>query len=474
MKAISTTISAYGLLLKRTASIALLGALIALALVALPIARVFAEDQAGLKLSLRDAVSMAERNNETLLMAIEDEKMARGAVREAWAGALPNITLQGTYQSNFKKPVFFLGPGDSGRIEIGGDLETQGALRLDQVLYAFGRLGSAIKFAGIYKSIASLGVENARSEVIFAAQEAYYRVLLVQKVAGIQRESLRLTRSHLDQVDQKYKQGTASRFERLRAEVEVKNREPAVIQAENNLALSIQDLKRVLGIDDGQAPVLTDSLTYSPTEIAEDDAVAEALARRPAMLSLRLNVEGKRKLLKIEKAGMFPIISLYGQVQLQGQSERNRPLGSFEERNRVISSSAGLALSMPIFDGLRTLGRVRQARAGLRRSEYEMEQARKGIRLEVIKAVQDLESLKREYESQAATVGLAEETYKIAETRFRSGISTQLELSDAGTALDYARTMFAETLYRHNVAAAHLDRALGRTIQRVTDGEQER
>ncbi len=417
---------------------------------------------------------MAERKNETLLIALEDEKKARGVVREAWAGTLPSITLQGIYQGNFKKPVFFLGPGDSGRIEIGGDVETQGVVRLDQVVYAFGRVGSAIKFAGIYKDIASLGVENARSQVTYAAREAYYRILLMEKVATIQHESLEQARSHLAVVDDKYTQGTASRFERLRAEVEVKNREPAVIQAENDLALSIQDLKRVLGLDGSEDPVLTDSLTYAPIEIGEEDAVAEAMVHRPEMLSLKLNVEGRRRILTVEKAGMFPILSVYGQVQLQGQSGKDDLLGPFAERNRAVSSSAGLALSMPIFDGLRTLGRVRQARAELRRSEYEAEQARKGIRLEVIKAVQDLESLKREYQSQVATVGLAEETYRIAETRFQSGISTQLELSDTGTALDYARTMFAETLYRYNVAVANLERVLGRTSRLGTEGEQER
>lgn len=417
-----------------------------------------------IRLSLEEAVSLAGRNNETLLMAVEDEKRADGVVREAWAGALPSVTLAGTYQRNFDLPVFFItSDSTTTKLEIGGDLETAGQLRLDQVLYAFGRVGNAVKFAGIYKDIASLGVSNARSQVIYAATEAYYRVLLMEKIADIQRQSLRQAESHLKDIEQKHAQGTVSRFDLLRAQVEVKNREPQVIEAENDLALSVEDLERIVGLAGQGRVVLTDTLTYHPVEIGEENAIGEAMAKRPEMLSLALNVEGKRRLLAIEKAGRLPILGLYGQLQFQGQSDADDPLGSFDKENRAFSTSAGLALSIPIFDGLRTRGRISQARAALKHAEHQLEEARKGVRLEVSKAVRDLASLKKEYESQVATVGLAEEAYRIAETRFRSGLSTQLELTDAETALDLAKTNFAQTLYRYDVAVANLERAVGRT-----------
>ena len=456
---------------KRTAaawsSALLVTTLVSSLITLLPAHHLSAEETGAVRLSVADAVALAGKNNETLLKALEDEKKAAGAVKEAWAGALPNVTLGGTYQDNFKQPVFFIATDTSTiELKVGGDIETAGQIRLDQVLYAFGRVGNAVKFAGIYRNIASLGVENARGQVTYAAKEAYYRVLLMDQVARIQHESLKQAQSHQLEIEQKYSQGTASRFDLLRAQVETKNREPGVIQAENNLDLSIQDLKRILGLPKDEDPVLTDSLAYRPVQMGEEEAVAEAMEHRPELLSLMLNVEGKRKLLAIEKAGMYPIIGVYGQVQFQGESNSDDPLGAvFDEDKRVISSSAGISISVPLFDGFRTVGRVRQARADLKRAEYELAEARKGLTLEISKAVRDLASYEKEYESQVATVGLAEEAYKIAETRFRSGLSTQLELTDAETALDLAKTNYATTLYGHNVAAANLERALGRTSQ---------
>ena len=433
-----------------------------------------AAGQSPRRLGVDDAVALARQHNEQLLIAREDAARARGAVREAWAGALPQVTLQGTYQGNFTKPAFFA-PEEfgGGKVEMGSDIEVNGALRLDQVLYAFGRVGNAIDFAKIYEAAAAEGVALARGEVTFAAREAYYRVLLLARVAVIRRQSLDQARSHLERAEAMHAQGLLSDFELLRARVEVKNREPVLIAAENDAALARQDLQRVLGIDGEPAPVLTDSLAFRPFAVTEAEALAEAYASRPELRGLELGITGREKVLAIEKAGRLPILGFFGQVALQGAADGDKPLDPFTADHRAVSTSAGISLSLPLFDGFRTRGKVQQASAQLRRAEFELSQARKGVRLEVTKALQDLASIAREHEAQRATVDLAAEAYRIAETRYASGLSTQLELGDAETELDFARTLHAETLYRYNVALAALERALGRDARAAADPSAE-
>jgi outer membrane protein TolC len=429
-----------------------------------------------LPLSLKDAVALAEKRNESLLMAIEDRTKAGAQVKEAYSGVLPNVELRADYRFNFTKPAFFA-PEEfgGGKFEIGSDYEVTGQIRLDQTLYAFGRVGNAVEFAKVYKKITELGVADARSRVVFDAKRAYYTVLLAEEVAAIRRRSLEQARSHLRDIEQKFEQGTMSRFDLLRAQVEVKNREPELISAENDLSLAVQDLNRLLDIEPEVTPVLLDTLAYAPMEISEDRAVAEAFERRPEIKSLELNVEGRSRLLAIEKAGRLPTLDLYGQILYQGQADDD-VLDPFRSRNRAVSTFAGISLTLPIFDGLRTKARIQQARADLRRSEHELEMARKAVSLEVLKAVKDLQSLKRSYEAQLATVSLAEETYLIAETRFKNGLSTQLELTDAETALDAARANYANTLFEYDLAIAALERTLGRTAgtgSEDTDGRME-
>ncbi len=417
-------------------------------------------------LSLDQATALALQYNETLLIALAEEARAGGAVREAYAGALPSVALQASYQRNFSLPAFYA-PEEfgGGKIEIGSDVEVQGGVRLDQTLYAFGRIGNAVDYAKIYRRIAGLGVDRARSEVVFITRQAYDRVLLAERFVEIRRRSLEQARAHETNVEAKFNQGMASQFEFQRAQVEVRNREPELIQAENDLALARQELARLMGFDPGSTLILTGRLVYLPIDLDLQAAVDEGLMWRAEIRTLEARVAGQEKIISIYGANNLPILGLYGQVGFQGQTDAAHPFDAFNARNRAISTSVGLAFSMPLFDGFRARGKVQQAKADLLRAEYELDQARKQIHLEITKAVQDIQSLQREYLAQLATVDLAEETYAIAETRFESGVSTQLELTDAETALDVARTRFAEMLYRYDVAVANLDRVLGRTAR---------
>lgn len=423
--------------------------------------------QEPLVLSLADAVELAVHRNEALLIAKQDLERAEGAVREAWSGALPKLELQGVYQGNFKKPAFFvpedLAGEDGGdtKVEIGGDVEVQGSLRLDQVLYAFGRVGNGVKYASIFRSIAAVGVDHARSEVVFSAKEAYFTVLLMQSLVEIQHQSLRQAETHLANVEKQFHQGRASRFTLQRAKVEVKNREPALIRAENHLRLSFDDLRRMIGVEPDAVIAMRDSLGFVPVTLNRSAALDSGLQNRPELHALRLNVEGKQRILSIYKANVLPVLGLFGQVVVQGQASRRDWYKPLREENHQVSVQGGVGLSVPVFDGFKTRGQVQQARADLRKAEFELQQAQKSITLDIIKAVQDLEGLLREHEAQVATVDLAEDAYAIAKTRFENGLSTQVELNDAELAMDLARTSRAETLYRYNVALANYERALG-------------
>ncbi len=439
-------------------------------------------------LSLQEAVRMALERNEAVLIAREAARKASAGVSEARSGVLPQISLQGVYQRNIMKPAMFLpkefammmmcGQGDAGgdsagpppeipdhiKVEIGSDIEANGALRLDQVLFAFGRIGNAVKYASLYKRMAERGIALAEDQITFAVKEAYYRVLLLERLRRIREESVDQARSHLEIVRNKFEHGAASRFELKRAGVEVRNRIPELISAENALSLARRDLARLIGLDGGDSLALTDTLRYEPVHVSEEAAISAALSNRPEIQSLEARVEAQKKLVSIYKASNLPIFGLFAQLALQGQAGAEHPLDVFKEGNRATSLSAGITVSLPLFDGLKGRAKTEQARADLRQAQLELRQAAEAIKLEVSKAVRDLESVQREYEAQLAGVELAEEMYKIAVTRFENGLSTQLELTDAETALDYARTGAAEALYRYNVGKANLERVTGTSI----------
>jgi outer membrane protein TolC len=126
--------------------------------------------------------------------------------------------------------------------------------------------------------------------------------------------------------------------------------------------------------------------------------------------------------------------------------------------------SVQLAVSWPVFDGLRGRSDVRQARANQFVAETQARQALESARLEATRARTELARARAVFEAGRQTAAEAEEAYRLAALRFARGLSTQLDVSDAQLALLTARTNEARAVYDLYLAAAELARALGRPV----------
>jgi len=422
-----------------------------------------------LELSVDQAVAMALERNEDVKLALAEYDKARGRKQEAYAGALPNITFQGGYTRNIQRPVIFFPNPDTDetmKIEIGEKNDFLATLSLVQPLYAFGRIGGAIRIADYYLKSSRKQVADARQRVALEVEEAYYGVLLAREAARISRQALDQARAHREETLKKFRQNVASPFDTLRAYVEVKNREPQVVEAENAYRIALLNLKRVVGIARERPIRLTDELSYRAENFSLERALEEALSARPDVAALRLRVAMAEKVYQVRKRGNFPFLSLVGRYQVEGQ-ESDR---FFPRRERVARSFAlGLSLSFPIFDGLANRGRVMQARADLEAARYSLRKVERAVELQVAQLVSELEAAERNLRGREAAVQMAEEAYRLALVRYRNGISTSLELGDAELALTQARLNMLQAVYECVITRERLKGALGRLARNRAD-----
>jgi len=89
-------------------------------------------------------------------------------------------------------------------------------------------------------------------------------------------------------------------------------------------------------------------------------------------------------------------------------------------------------------------------------------QVEQRIKLEVRKAIFDMEEARERIEAQKENVKLARANLRIAEERYRLGLMSEIELRDAQLSLTQAETDYFQALYDYNVASAFLDRAIGK------------
>jgi outer membrane protein TolC len=414
-----------------------------------------------LYLSLDAALSLALKNNEDVKIALAGLDKAEGRKREAYSAALPYVGFQAGYTRNIQRPVIFFGDPESNQtiqITIGEKNDYMMNLSFQQAVYAFGRIGGAIKIADYYLRSTEAGTEAARRQVRLEVDEAYYQAVLAQQVLTISQQSLEQARRYYNETIQKLNQQVVSRFDSLRAAVEVKNREPDVISAENAIRLSRLNLKRLIGVDRLVPLVLTDELTYEPEDYSLEQAIAEAYQARPDIAAVRLQVQMSEKIHQVTKRSNFPFLALVGNYTLQGQTSDDL----FPPRDHFVKSfGVGLSLSFPIFDGLANRGKVKQAQADFNVARYSLIKMEKAVALEIQQLYDLLLAVEENLQSQSATVSMAEEGYRLALVRFQNGLSTALELEDTELALTGSRFNYLNAVYQYVITKERLENAMG-------------
>ncbi|HUI65659.1 MAG TPA: TolC family protein [Bacteroidota bacterium] len=415
-------------------------------------------------LTLERALALALDQNRDVLIAERQRDKAEAQVSEARSGALPDFSVSGNYTRNVKLPVLFLPPNTAFNptsqtmaFELGSANAYSMNAVLSQPLFNW-KVGLALDIADTYRDYVGESARATKEDVAFNVKKAFYGVLLARKLVEANRQGLEIVRANFQNVEALNRNGTAAEFDLLRAEVQLANTEPLLIASENNLQLATNGLKSILAIPLESEIDVQGELSFADLpDAALQQVRREAIKRNPTILSLSLQESILEKNIGVERANNFPTLNLIGAYQLQSQDN------TFHVRDYLWANSfnVGLQLSVPIFDGFRSSARAEQATIDRDVVHYTRLKAEEGLRLRIEGAELQMSEAKKRIHAQEKTVSQAERAVHIAQTRYSSGVGTQLEVLDAQVALTQAQTNIAQALYDFLIARADWENAAG-------------
>jgi outer membrane protein TolC/DNA-binding transcriptional regulator YbjK len=411
---------------------------------------------ASLDLTLDAAVGTALKNNTTVTNAEQTRLIYKEKVNEYWGSVYPQLSASMGYTRNIESPVVFFG---GTKVKYGLSNAYSASLNLTQVLWAGGKVATGIKMADLYAKQSDEQLKTAQKDITKSVKQMYYSVLLAKSMAGIQKETLDLARQHLATIEAQYKQGIASDLEVLRQKVEVSNTEPALTQAQNTYEEGLIELKNQLGLDPETDIALTDGFTCGskgPGEIS--DLYTEALQARPEYRDMKYQRDLARETIKIERAGHFPYLSASASRSFSAQSETGFPGPS----GQSWSTAAGVSLSLPLFSGGSVTSRTNQAQMLAEIAETNMKELERAVKIQVKEAWLSMKEASQRLQSQSTAVDQARQALAATETRFKNGLSSQLELNDTSLALNKSQTLYTQALHDTCSAGAELDWTLGK------------
>jgi len=425
----------------------------------------FAQDvRTPMVITLDKALEIAARQNRDIQVADQDRLKADAQITEARSGAFPQLSVSGVYTRNIKNAVMFVPPNsiinptpNTMAIEFGSANAYAATATLNQPLLNW-RVGVAMDIASTYAEYAERAYQSTQEDVALQTKKAFYTVLLSRELVRANREGLSVVRANLDNVRAQYKNGTAAEFDLLRSEVQVANTEPLSIAAENSLQLARNNLKNVLALPLDQDIDVQGELAYQDIQLEVLEARGkEAIATNTGIAQLTLQESLLEKNISVERAAHYPTLDLTGAYAWQSQDNTFM----FKDYLWANSINVGLKLSFPIFDGFRTSARTEQAIVDHQKVVTMLQKAEEGLRLQIQSLELRMAEAKKRIEGQEKSLSQAQKAVKIAQTRFTSGVGTQLELMDTQVAMTRTQTNNAQAIFDYLVARAEWENAVG-------------
>jgi outer membrane protein TolC len=405
-----------------------------------------------LELSLYQAIDYALQNNPEIEQSTLDAGTAQAMVDEARSAFYPSISASGYYAYMSDVSVFEF---DSVLIPVGQHENYSYQVSLQQVLFTWGKIYNAYKISDIGKDIAELNLVRKKQEVRYSVTDAFYGILILKQMVNLSRESLVQLERHAKSVETRYRAGLVPQFELLRAQVQVANLKPQVIEAENGLKLAREGFKMLLGLPLQQEFKLTGELQMAEEEFAIDDLTTAAIENRVELKNLKKYSQITELSKAIAARANLPSL-------VAGATySRTRPFGlGGDDWGTNITFSIGF--DFPIFTGFRNLAQYRQATLQARGAQLAFENLEKGIILEVKQAFYDFQAAKQSIVAAQDNVTQAEKTYQIIDVRYRNGLATNLEFMDVQLATMQARTNYLSALKDYYTAKAEINKAIGK------------
>ena len=401
---------------------------------------------------------LALEHNRTFLQAKQDVEKAKSDITVARSDAFPEITLNSYYNRNLKLPTFFLSTGEETISFKSGFKNDFGvSLSLRQSIWQGGRVFQAYKIAKLYKVYTDNIMQQVQHEVIAGAEQYFYAAILSQSRMEVLKKAHQARVDNLTVVDKLYQQGLAAKFDLLRAQVEKANIEPLILEAESNVQLAKKQLLSFLGLELAEQVYLEEPVDDTSFVLPSvDELTAMAMKNRPEMKQAEMLESITRRAISVAKADYFPKLEAVSSYSWTSQSD-DFTLSD----NNVRTWTAGVQLSVPLFNGGKTSGSVQNYQADYQKAKLATAETRDQIRLEIVAAYDKFMEAKNSLSIQKTTIDQAEEGLKIAHVRYESGEGIQLEISSAEAALTDARNSKAVALFTLRTALSNLHKATG-------------
>lgn len=459
-------------------------------------------------LSLDSCRALAIANNKELLISGEKINAAHYQNKAAFTNYLPNFSATGAYMRNQKEfsllnsdqkaALSGLGNSISGPLQqaaqvigqlhpelapvlsqLGGAIvpalneagssivdafrtDTRnvyaGAITLTQPLYMGGKIRAYNKITKYAEELARQQHNSGMQEVILSTDQAYWQVISLVNKKKLAESYLKLLQKLDSDVEKMIAEGVATKADGLSVRVKVNEAEMTLTKVEDGLSLSRMLLCQLCGIDLSTPVVLADEaiddIPLMP--VTTDFEVETAYANRPEIRSLELATKIYQQKINVTRSEHLPSLALMGNYMVTNPSVFN----SFENKFKGMWN-VGIMLQLPIWHWGEGLYKVKAAKAEARIAQYQLEDAKEKIELQVNQSAFKVNEAAKKLTMAKKNLEKADENLRYATLGFEEGVIAPSNVLEAHTAWLSAQSEKIDAQIDVKLTEIYLQKSLG-------------
>ncbi len=413
-------------------------------------------------LGLQKAIELALENHPLVQEAGATLKAATARTEQARSIYYPRI------DANFDTAA---GAGRlNPRFLVGGFLVQQnlsqyvGGVSVSQRIFDFGFSQHTVDSAHLAERAQELDINARQALVMLNVQGSYLTSLKHQRLVQIAEETVRERGIIKGQIEALYRQQLKSKLDLDLVQVELTNAESLLVKARNGLKSSFANLNRAIGIAGAEDYVLEDLPIQVRPQRPLDTLIGDSLTHPEFRRAKELTASAEAKV-TAAKRQYLPTVSAYAsggdfQVFDSSRSQASQTGGWW---------AAGGFVSMPLFTGFMIENQVREAKAQRAAAEAASTNIEQALTQQVTNSYLDTISFAQQIKLGEEQVKTSQEALNLAKQRYKLGLGSIVEVTQAEVGLTAAQTKLAEAQYDYKIAEVTLAYAAGGSTQLQID-----
>jgi outer membrane protein len=339
------------------------------------------------------AMAKAYSNNSTLNADRAGVRVTDEGVAVAKSGYRPTVSATADLTTTARR----LDGGTHGTSHTG----TFG-IQINQTLFDGFTISNNIKSAKTQVLAARENLRNNEQNLLFSAAQAYMDVYLNRQIVILRQKNLEFLDEQLRAAKARFDVGEGTRTDVAQAEASKASAIATLDAAKSDEKIAEANYIQIVGTTPGKLAAAAMASKSLPKSMQQ--AFSIATGNHPAILASQYAVDAAGYSVKANEGALLPQVGLVGTVQRDEIFSGGISTGTTDGT----SASAGIQVTIPIYNGGRTSALVRQSKETLGQRRIEVDVARDSVRQAIAQAYSQMESAKAQIVAQRSVVAAAQ------------------------------------------------------------------